>query len=220
MLSEEENRINLECVKYLTSLNIVPFHFEGNMIKCAPVRKLYIWTILVMVEILHVLLAIGNLIVKIRDEGTSSIPTLTLDFCFIAPPAVAIFAAVQYFWRHPDVTIALWRNVKPAPKLLKSQRRNGPLWGYTYLEVYTILLACGFYQTAFAVVLAYVFIHTLPVTEGLHAGLRGAFILLQGALVLSWVSWLHFTVLIQITFMEKLGLALKATNENIKYEFG
>ena len=83
-----------------------------------------------------------------------------------------------------------------------------------------MLLACGFYPTAFSVVLAYVFIYALPLTEGLHGGLRAAFILLQGALVPSWVSWLHFTVLIQIAFMKKLGLALKATNENVKYEFG
>ena len=72
------------------------------------------------------------------------------------------------------------------------------------------------YPAAGVLMVVYAFIYTWPLTESLNLGLRCACVLLDGTLLLSWASWLHFAAVSQIIFMEKVGLVLKSIEVNMR----
>ena len=216
MLSEHENRINLGLLKFFAFFNVFPVEFKGNMIRPASKTKHVTWILLLVTECFRVLLSIWLMVGKVRMRGIQSIPTLTMDYCFIAPPAFGIFAAAQNFFQYSDVTAALWKNFAPTPGLMANQCRNGPVWGYTYLETYTMLVGCAIYPAACTLALACALLYTWPLTEGLNVGFRCACVLLDAALFVSWASWCHCAAVIQIMFMEKLGLVLKSIGVNLR----
>ena len=77
-------------------LNVVPFNFKGKMNEFGSVRKLHILIVPLVLEICHLLLWIWLWFVKVYDQGAASIQALALDFCFVAPPALGIFASTQH----------------------------------------------------------------------------------------------------------------------------
>ena len=208
MLSKEENRLNFACLKLLSTLNVIPLEFTESGVKSPSLCNRILWIGLLFMELGHIALSIWLMVSKLGQNGIESIPTLPLDYILIAVPAIAVFAAIENFIIWPETTKMLMSNLDPDPVLLREQVRNGPLFGYTCLETYTRFTVCGIYTTAATVVAAYTFVYILPLTDELNFVSRLTLVFLEGSLYFSSVSWLQFTVLMHITFMERLGLLL------------
>ena len=219
MLSEGENKLNLSCFRLLGCLNVIPLEFSRTGVTRTSTYRKALWIAFLCVQLCHVLFSVWVMTLKIMQYGSECIPTMAVDYCLIAGPVLAIFTAVENFLVWPEVTTMLMNNLKPEPDLLKSQVRNGPLpMGYTCLELYTMLLGCFAYPAAAVISGVSTWIYTWPTTTGLHFLPRVVFSLLEGAVMLSWISWLHFMAVTQITFMEKICLTLKGQALKIRYE--
>ena len=217
MLSQEENRLNLFCFRLLAHLNVIPLEFSKTDFRCGSTCRKTLWILFLCVQLCHILFSVWLMIRKTIEYGSECIPTLTVDYILIVPPGVAIFTAVQNFLVWPEMATALLSNLSPDPDLLIYQVRNGPLpMGYTYLELYTMLLACALYPAATVVIAIYACVYTLPLTTGLHFIPRLALVLLEGGLMLSWISWFHFMVVTQNTFMEKFCLVLSKQRYKVR----
>ena len=150
MLSKQENQLNLYCFKLLATLGVLPLEFTKLGFTHAPKWKNSIWFSLILMELCHVVFGFWLLVSKLGQNGVESIPSLTLDFVVIVAPLIAIFSSVQNFVVWPETTQRLLNHLEPNPELLKSQLRNGPLFGYTFLEVYTMFMARAGYPAGVA----------------------------------------------------------------------
>ena len=216
MLSGTENRLNFACFKFLALINVLPLEFTESGIKSTSRFKRTLWIIALFPQFFHIFFSAWLITTKISQSGFESIPSLTIHFFVTSAPAVAMFIAIQNFVIWPDVAVALMGNMNPDSRLFSGQVRNGPFLGYTYLEIYTMFLACGVYPAAIALGLAYALICTWPITEGFHFMLRSTAVLLEIILPFIWGSFFYFLGVIHVTFMEKVGCTLTREIFNAK----
>ena len=217
MLSKQENRLNLYCFKLLTALGVLPLEFTESGVTLATTCRKSIWFSLMLTELCHVFLSVWLMFSKLSQNGVESIPSLTLDFIVIAAPLLTTFSSAQNFAVWPGTTKRLVSHLlDPDAELVKSQVRNGPLFGYTFLEVYVMLMALAVYPGGVAVLVAYAFNYALPLTQGLHSFIRLTMVLFEGALVFSCVSWLYFTAFIHATFLERIGFLLSREISSVR----
>ena len=157
-----------------------------------------LWIILLLVVQVRLLLAAYMAVSKLNTLGPSVAPRLNVDFIFVALGQEGVCIVVQNFLLSPSFTKHLCKNLFVED--VEMCKKHGPLWGYTYTEVYTLLFPVGVYPAAAAVIALYAW----PASEGLDVSLRVAILIADGTIILVWVAWCYSGALLQIIFLQKL----------------
>ena len=214
MLTSRENYLNIFCVCILAKLCVIPIWLKPNVRKAQfhHCWRLTLLKLMVATVQLHVLFSLSNLIEKLYTNGVAAFATLSLNFVIVAAGQAGIWTAISNFHLWPEVTVKLLCQVlcpEENENLILSQR-SGPLRGYSYLDVYTmiypIMLGCG----AFVVLTAHVTVNTLPVISDWNVLAQCLTVILEVFVILIWMTWLYFCTLLQILFIEKMSSGLQA----------
>ena len=150
------------CFERLSYFGIFPLEIHGFEMKSPGKKRLALWLLLLTAQVGYVVMILWLMLSKVTSGGKGAIPTMALDYCVIAASLAGIFSAIQNFIHWPEVAQSIWKSVR----VCDTDRcgRIGGLCGYTYLEIYTMLLPFGMYPAAFAVVIVYYIIYIWPIT--------------------------------------------------------
>ena len=167
MLTEREYRLNILCFEMFSYFGIIPFEIKGANLKYPTTTiRLVFWCLLLVAQVLYVVLTSWLMLNKVRSEGQDAISTMAVYYALIISSIVGMYFVIQNFIRWPDVAQCKRKSVQVCD--INRRERKGGLYGYTYLEIYTMLSPLVIYPAVLAFVPAYYVIYLWPVAKDYH----------------------------------------------------
>lgn len=218
MLSRKENLLNVLCLALLARLNALPLSVDIKKARiqlAAHPRGYRIWLLIVITVQVYTIYLAAMLLLNVSRNGLEDLQSRSMDLILILPFQMSVIVSVQSLVHWPSETVLVCRILATTENEIASAKRKFPV-GYSLLDLFTMFLPCNILLMAFVLITTYEISCTWPSTVLFGLALRVTLVFLESSLLLCSFSWLYFSVLLLVIFMEKVNVELKSESAKLR----